>query len=125
MFYFVAFAVFSIISFTISYAVVLQDILDYFFFPSFSTSTSSLHVLIFFLNAASSFILNLAVLAIIFLVAPSSFSVFQLISFLFSSSFILYCFYYFYYYYYYYYYHHHHHHAFTCYCFLLLFYFIS
>ena len=83
--------VFSIISFTPSNAVAFQDILRLLPFSSFSTSTSSLRVLIFFLNTSSSFILNLDVLFIILLVSSSSFSMFWITAFLFNFSFILYC----------------------------------
>ena len=65
MFYFVAYAVFSMSSFTPSTAVVSQNILTLIFLiSSYSNSDSLLHVLI----AASSFILNLADLVIILLV---------------------------------------------------------
>ena len=49
-----------IIYFTPSDPVELKNILRFFPFSSFSVNASSLHVLIFFLDAASSFILNLA-----------------------------------------------------------------
>ena len=82
-------SVFSMICFTASNAVVLQNILKLFHFSSFTTNGSPLQVLIFFLTATSSFILNLAVLAIIFLLSSSLSSEFRLTSSLFTISLFL------------------------------------
>ena len=81
--------VFTLISFTLSNAVVVQSIHILFPFSSFSSSTSWYHLLTFFLNAASSFIVNLAVPVTILVLSYLSFSMFRLTSFLFKSSLIM------------------------------------
>lgn len=81
--------VFTLISFTLSNAVVVQSIRILFPFSSFSSSTSWYHLLTFFLNAASSFTVNLAVPVTILVLSYLSFSMFRLTSFLFKSSLIM------------------------------------
>ena len=81
--------VFTLISFTFSNAVVVQSIRILFPFSSFSSSTSWYHLLTFFLNAASSFTVNLAVPVTILVLSYLSFSMFRLTSFLFKSSLIM------------------------------------
>ena len=83
--------VFTLISFTFSNAVVVKSIRILFPFSSFSSSTSWYHLLTFFLNAASSLIVNLAVPVTILVLSYLSFSMFRLTSFLFKSSLIMCC----------------------------------